>query len=142
MSFSNPSSEVIRRILTESHSIAIVGLSNKPDRDSYHVAKALLSMGYKVIPVRPGVEKILDQPAFPDIASLPDVPDVVDVFRAPEYVPDIVDDCIAKGVKILWLQESVVNEEAAEKAVAAGMTVVMDRCIYKEWVRLKGGATP
>jgi predicted CoA-binding protein len=79
---------------------------------------------------------------YADLKSLPEVPDIVDVFRAPEHVPDIVEDCIELGVKVLWLQEGVVNTTAAEKARKHGITVVMDRCIFKEWVALKGGATP
>lgn len=140
--FENPDRDTIRRILQESSVIAMVGLSPKPERDSNAVAKALMQFGYKVIPVRPHTKEILDQKAYPDVLSLPEVPDVVDVFRAPQFVDDIVEQCIQKGVKVLWLQEGVVNEEAAERAREAGITVVMDRCMYKEWVALLGGATP
>ena len=142
MSFKNPDRETIRRILTESNSIAVVGLSPKPDRDSHSVAKALQQLGYQIIPVRPGVNELLGEEAYPDLKSLPELPDIVDVFRAPEHVPDIVDEAIDIGARILWLQEGVINEVAAERAQKAGMTVVMDKCIYKEWVALKGGATP
>ncbi|MDX1443215.1 MAG: CoA-binding protein [Gammaproteobacteria bacterium] len=142
MSFKNPDRETIRRILTESNSVAVVGLSPKPDRDSHSVSKALQQLGYQVIPVRPGVDELLGEQAYPDLKSLPELPDIVDVFRAPEHVPEIVDDAIDIGAKILWLQEGVVNEAAAEKAKKAGMTVIMNKCIYKEWVALKGGATP
>lgn len=142
MPFKNPDRETIRRILTEATSLAVVGLSPKPDRDSHSVSKALQQFGYRIIPVRPGVEKILGEQAWPDLKSLPELPDVVQVFRAPQHVPEIVDDCIELGVKVLWLQEGVVNEIAAEKARAEGITVVMDRCMFKEWVALKGGATP
>jgi predicted CoA-binding protein len=86
--------------------------------------------------VRPGQRQVLGETAYARLADLPAVPDLVDVFRAPEHVPDIVAECIALGVKNLWLQESVVNEAAAEKARAAGMVVVMDRCIWKEYVAL------
>lgn len=142
MSFKNPNRETISRILTESNSIAVVGLSPKPDRDSHSVAKALQQLGYQIIPVRPGVDELLGEVAYPDLKSLPEPPDIVDVFRAPEHVPEIVDDAIDIGARVLWLQEGVVNEVAAEKASKAGMTVIMDKCIYKEWIALKGGATP
>lgn len=142
MAFKNPDREVIRKILTEASSIAVVGLSPKPDRDSHSVAKALQQFGYRIIPVRPGVDEILGETAYPDLKSLPELPDIVDVFRAPEHVPEIVDDCIELGVKVLWLQEGVVNDDAATRAKKAGITVVMDRCMYKEWVALKGGSTP
>lgn len=142
MSFTNPGQEQIRKILTEANSIAVVGLSPKTDRDSHGVAKALQGFGYQIIPVRPGVDEILGEQAYPDLKSIPEVPDIVDVFRAPEHVPDIVDECIEIGAKVLWLQEGVVNEEAATKAKKAGITVVMDKCMFKEWIALKGGATP
>lgn len=142
MSFTNPDRETIRRILTEANTVAVVGLSPKPERDSHSVARALQQFGYQIIPVRPGVDELLGETAYPDLKSIPVLPDIVDVFRSPEYVPEIVDDCIDLGVKVLWLQEGVVNEEAAKKAKKKGITVVMDRCMYKEWVALKGGATP
>lgn len=142
MAFSNPGRDAISRILSEATTIAVVGLSPNPDRPSYGVAAAMQQFGYRIIPVRPKVEKVLGEPAYENLRALPLVPDIVDVFRAPEHVPEIVDDCIAIGAKVLWLQEGVINEAAAEKAQAHGITVVMDRCIYKEWVALKGGATP
>lgn len=142
MDFRNPDRETISRILSDATTIAVVGLSPNPDRPSHGVAQAMQQFGYRIIPVRPKAEKILGEQAYPDLRSLPETPDIVDVFRAPEHVPEIVDDCIAIGAKVLWLQEGVVNNAAAEKALARGITVVMDRCIYKEWVALKGGATP
>lgn len=142
MNFRNPDRDTISRLLSDATTIAVVGLSPKPDRPSHGVAKALQQFGYRIVPVHPSAGKILGEKVYPDLKSLPDVPDIVDVFRAPQHVPDIVDDCIELGVKALWLQEGVVNEAAAEKARAHGMTVVMDRCIYKEWIALKGGATP
>ena len=142
MDFRNPDRNTISRILSDATTIAVVGLSPNPDRPSHGVARALQEFGYRIIPVRPNTEKMLGEPAYPDLRALPERPDIVDVFRAPEHVPEIVDDCIAIGAKVLWLQEGVVNEAAAQKAVSHGITVVMDRCIYKEWVALKGGATP
>lgn len=140
MEFQNPSREEIRKLLERVRSIAVVGLSPNPDRPSHGVAKALQQFGYKIIPVRPGVERVLGETAYARLTDLPEIPDLVDVFRAPEHVDDIVDDCIALGVKALWLQEDVVNEAAALRARAAGLLVVMDRCIYKEWIALIGSA--
>lgn len=142
MDFPNPDRETIRRILSDSSTIAVVGLSPDPERASHSVAKAMQQFGYRIIPVRPKAYKLLGEKAYPDLKSLPEVPDIVDVFRAPEHVDEIVEDCIAIGAKVLWLQEGVVNVPAAEKARAHGITVVMDRCIYKEWIALKGGSTP
>jgi hypothetical protein len=135
--FQNPSADEIRALLREVKTIAVLGLSDNPARPSYHVAQAMQGFGYRIIPVRPGQAKVLGEQAYVTLAELPFVPDLVDVFRAPEHVPGIVAECIAKGVKRLWLQEGVVHEAAAEKARAAGMTVVMDRCIYKEYVALQ-----
>jgi predicted CoA-binding protein len=134
--FQNPSPEQIRALLREVKTVAVLGLSDNPARPSYHVAEALQGFGYRIIPVRPAQTDVLGEKAYASLAEVPMVPDLVDVFRAPEYVAGIVDECIAKGVKRLWLQEGVVNEAAAEKARAAGMVVVMDRCIFKEHVAL------
>ena len=134
--FQNPSPEEIRALLRAVKTIAVLGLSDNPERPSYRVAKAMQGYGYRIVPVRPGQRLVLGETAYARLADLPAVPDLVDVFRAPEHVPGIVDECIALGVKNLWLQDSVVNEAAAEKARAAGMVVVMDRCIWKEYVAL------
>ena len=131
--FANPSAEEIRALLGEIKTIAVLGLSDNPERPSFRVAQAMQALGYRIIPVRPGQREVLGAPAFATLAEVPGVPDLVDVFRAAEHIPGIVDECIAKGVKRLWLQEGVVNEAAAEKARAAGITVVMDRCIWKEY---------
>ena len=134
--FQNPSAEEIRTLLATVKTIAVLGLSDNPARPSYRVAEAMQGFGYRIVPVRPAQSEVLGEKAYSRLADLPAVPDLVDVFRAPEHVPGIVDECIARGVKRLWLQEGVVNEAAAEKARAAGMTVVMDRCIFKEYVAL------
>ena len=137
MSFKNPSRDDIVRLLESANTIAVVGLSPKSDRDSYNVAKSLQQFGYRIVPVRPGVERILNEPVVASLAQVAKA-DIVDVFRAPEHVDEIVDVCIAKGFKALWLQEGVVNEAAAERARKAGIFVVMDRCILKEWISLLG----
>ena len=137
MSFKNPSRDEIVQLLERASTIAVVGLSPKPERDSYNVASALQQFGYRIVPVRPGVARILNEPVVDELAKVAKA-DIVDVFRAPEHVDEIVDVCIAKGFKALWLQEGVINEAAAERARKAGMLVVMDRCILKEWIALMG----
>jgi predicted CoA-binding protein len=136
--FQNPSPEDIRALLQRVRSIAVVGLSNNPERPSFRVAKAMQGYGYRIVPVRPGQTEVLGEKAYARLADLPEVPDLVDVFRAPEHVDGIVDECLAKGCKAIWLQEGVVNAAAAERARAAGMTVVMDRCVWKEYHALVG----
>lgn len=138
MPFSNPGTEEIRQLLREVHTIAIVGLSPNESRPSFGVARGLQSKGYRIIPVRPLVDEVLGEKAYPDLESLPDLPDIVDVFRAPVHVPAIVDSCIRLGIKRLWLQEGVVHEEAAQRAQAAGITVVMNRCMWRDCAQLCG----
>ena len=138
MPFSNPGTEEIRQLLREVHTIAIVGLSPNESRPSFGVARGLQSKGYSIIPVRPLVDKVLGEKAYPDLESLPDLPGIVDVFRAPAHVPAIVDSCIRLGIKRLWLQDGVVHEEAAQKAQAAGITVVMNRCMWRDCAQLCG----
>jgi predicted CoA-binding protein len=136
MSFSNPSPEDICKLLREVHTVAVVGLSPNTARPSFRVAQALQSFGYRLFPVRPMVTEVLGEKAYPDLESLPEVPDIVDVFRASEHVPAIVDSCIKLGVKNLWLQDGVVHEEAALRAQQAGITVVMDRCMFRDHTQL------
>ncbi len=134
--FKNPSTETIREILRTAKTIAVVGFSPKPDRPSYNIARALQDFGYRIIPVRPQLAEGLGEKAYASVADLPEPPDVVDVFRAPDAVDAIVDACIAIGAKRLWLQEGVVNEAAAARAQAAGILVVMDRCIWRDYKAL------
>ncbi|OGI43918.1 MAG: CoA-binding protein [Candidatus Muproteobacteria bacterium RIFCSPHIGHO2_01_FULL_65_16] len=138
--FRNPSDAEIRALLERARVIAVVGLSPKPDRPSHGVARALQRFGYRVIPVRPAVASVLGEKAYPDLRAVPEKIDLVDVFRAPEHVDAIVDECIALAVPALWLQDGVVNEPAAARAQAAGILVVMDRCVYREYLRLFGEA--
>ena len=138
MPFSNPGTEEIRQLLREVHTIAVVGLSPNESRPSFGVARRLQSKGYRIIPVRPLVDEVLGEKAYPDLESLPDLPDIVDVFRAPRHVPAIVDSCIRLGIKRLWLQDGVVHEEAARRAQAAGITVVMNRCMWRDCAQLCG----
>lgn len=139
MHFTNPNSAEIQKILQEIHSVAVVGLSPNAERPSFRVAQALQGFGYKIIPVRPLIAEVLGEAAYADLASLPVIPDIVEVFRAPDQVPAIVESCIKLGIKKLWLQDGVINEAAALRAQQAGITVVMDRCMYRDYVQLGGG---
>ena len=132
MQFSNPAPDEIRKLLHEVHSIAVVGLSSNPARPSFRVAQGLQDFGYRIMPVRPMVAEVLGEKAYPDLQSLPELPDIVDVFRASEHVPAIVESCIKLGIRNLWLQEGVIHEEAAQRARKAGITVVMDRCLWRD----------
>jgi predicted CoA-binding protein len=130
----------IREMLEASRIIAVVGLSPKEDRPSYRVASYLRSQGYRIIPVNPAVSEVLGEKAYGSLEEIPpDVHvDLVDVFRRPEDVPPIAEQAVARGAKSLWLQEGIVHEEAAAKAAAAGLRVVMDRCMLREHKRLLG----
>jgi len=112
--------------------IAVVGLSDRQDRPSFRVAHAMQELGYRIIPVRPHVSEVLGETAYSDLTNVPHHIDLVNVFRAPEYISGIVDECIELKVKYLWLQDGVINEEAAKRAQAAGITVVMDKCIWRD----------
>ena len=118
----------IRKILKNSKTIAVVGLSPKPHRPSHQVASYLMEAGYTIIPVNPGQDAILGQTCYPSLRDIPSPVDMVDIFRRPEAILPIVEDAIDIGVKFIWMQEGIINMEAAAKAEAAGLTVVMDRC--------------
>jgi predicted CoA-binding protein len=124
------------QILQSARTVAVVGLSGKRYRPSYGVAEYLKREGYRVIPVNPEEREVLGEKSYPDLDSVPDEIDVVDIFRRPEYVPDIVEAAIRKGAKVVWMQEGVIHEQAAQRAREAGLTVVMDRCILKDHRRL------
>jgi predicted CoA-binding protein len=129
----------ITDILKHSKTIAVVGLSSKRLRPSYGVSEYMQSAGYRIIPVNPAETYVLGEKAYPDLESVPERVDIVNIFRAPEFVPAVVDSAIAMGAKSVWMQEDVIHEEAAEKARNAGLDVVMDRCILKEHRRLLVG---
>ncbi len=135
--YQNP--RTIRRILRNHRRVAMVGLSANESRPSYFVGYYLQRMGYDVIPVNPRYEQILGQKSYPDVASIPDPPEVVDVFRRPDEISEVVDEAIAVGAKSLWLQFEVVNEAEAARAQNAGLLVVMDKCMKIEHGRLRGG---
>jgi predicted CoA-binding protein len=136
MAFANPDPEAIRRLLVKARTIAIVGFSPRASRPSHRIAHGLQSAGYRVIPVRPALHESLGERAYPNLSAIPDPVDIVNVFRASRHVPAIVDECLALGLKVLWLQDGVVHLAAAERAVAGGMTVVMDRCILRDYTSL------
>jgi predicted CoA-binding protein len=125
------SPEAITRAL-HGKTIAVVGLSNDPARPSYGVARYLQRQGYRIIPINPNEREVLGARAYPSLREVPVPVDVVDVFRRPEYVPEVVDDAIAIGAPVLWLQQGVIHPQAAQRAQAAGLAVVMDRCIKVE----------
>ncbi|MGI9270597.1 MAG: CoA-binding protein [Woeseiaceae bacterium] len=128
--------ESLRRILTDYKRVAIVGLSADESRPSNSVGKYLLEHGFEVIPVNPKYAEVLGQTCYPDLASIPTPVDIVDLFQRAERVPPFVDDAIAIGAKVVWMQLGIVHEEAAQKARAAGLEVIMDRCIKIEHARL------
>ena len=134
--FENPSDTIIRDILAHPRTIAVVGCSPDPDRDSHRIAALLKAKGHKVIPVNPTCKEILGERCFTSLKDIPEPVDMVDVFRRPEHVDQIAADSITIGAKILWLQLDVINESAAQKAQAAGLTVIMDRCPAIEYRRL------
>ncbi len=130
--------ELMRQILTTSKTIASVGLSSNPAKESYGIDKYLMDHGYDVIPVNPGASEILGAKAYPDLMSIPRPVDVVQVFRPSEDVPSVVDHAIQIGAKVVWMQVGIYNAQAAEKARAAGLLVVMDHCMREEHRRLIG----
>ena len=126
----------IPELLRKSKTIAVVGLSSNPMRPSFGVAEYLQREGYRIIPVNPQETEILGEKAYARLEDIPEHVDIVDVFRRPEFVPDIVDSAIKIGAGALWLQEDVVHEEGARRARAAGLAVVMDKCLLKEHRRM------
>ena len=127
-----PSGDPIFDILTTCKTIAVVGLSSNPTRPSYGVTEYMQSCGYQIIPVNPNETDVLGEPSYASLAEVPQKIEIVDVFRRAEEVPPVVDAAISAGAKVIWMQLGIANEAAAEKARAAGITVVMDACILAE----------
>ncbi len=123
-------------LLRNARTIAVVGLSNRRMRPSFGVSEYMQQAGYRIIPVNPSETEVLGERAYPDLDSIPEPVDIVDVFRRSEFVPEIVDAAIRIGARAVWMQEGVIHEAAAEKARQAGLDVVMDRCILKEHRKL------
>jgi len=122
----------ITDLLKQAHTIAVVGLSNNPMRPSHGVSAYMQSQGYRIIPVNPQIEECLGETAYASLLDVPDKIDIVNVFRRPEFVQEIVDQAIRLKVPAVWMQENVIHQAAAEKARRAGIFVVMDRCLLKE----------
>ncbi len=139
MPFTNPEPDEIKALLQRVKTIAVVGYSPKPVRPSHNIARQMQAFGFRIIPVRPGISEGLGEKAYRDLASVPERIDLVNVFRASEYVPEVVDECLRLELTNIWMQENIWNEEAAERAQAGGMTVVMDRCIMRDYTRLCRG---
>lgn len=133
--FENPGIEERCALLKRVKTIAVVGLSPNPSRPSYGVSRAMQGFGYTIIPVHPAAREILGARAYPQLSDIPLPVDLVDVFRRPEHLDGIVDECLALGFKSLWIQEGILNEPAALRAVKGGMMVVMDRCIYRDYLQ-------
>ncbi len=128
----------IPQILESYKKVAVVGISNKPVRPSHYVSKFLKEHGYQIYPVNPVLDEVLAEKCYPSLTKIPEQIEIVDVFRSPEYVNDIVDQAIEKKAKVIWMQSGIVNEGAAQKAIEAGMQVVMNRCIkieYQKWMK-------
>jgi uncharacterized protein len=127
-----PQSDPIAELLRRSRNIAVVGLSNNPMRPSHGVSAYMQSHGYRVIPVNPNIRECLGENAYPSLAEVPEKIDIVNIFRRPEFVEEVVEQAIQLKVPAIWMQEEVIHERAAEKARKAGIFVVMDLCILKE----------
>jgi predicted CoA-binding protein len=133
--FENPAVDELRALLKRVRTIAVVGLSPNPARPSHGVSRAMQGFGYTIIPVHPAAREILGAKAYPRLADVPGPIDLVDVFRRPEHLDGVVDACLGLKLKNLWIQDDIINIPAAERARAGGMTVVMNRCIYRDYVQ-------
>lgn len=122
----------IAQLLQNSKTIAVVGISDNPMRPSFGVSEYMQQHGYRIIPVNPQVREVLGEKSYATLAEIPDKIDILNIFRKPEFVPDLVDEAIRLKIPAIWMQEDVVHEEVAAKARAAGVFVVMDKCILKE----------
>jgi predicted CoA-binding protein len=133
----NVTSKEIKAILTNYRTVAVVGLSAKENRDSNRVARFLMEHGFRIIPVNPNHDEILGQKSYPNLSAIPEDIDIeiVDIFRKPSAVPEIVDEAIQRGAKVIWMQEGIVHNDAADKAREHGLQVVMSKCMMKEYQR-------
>jgi len=138
VSHSNPPDEQLREILTQSRTLAVVGLSDRPERPSHYVSQSLQHAGYRIIPVNPNQKKVLGETCYRSLREIPEKIDLAIVFRRPEFVEPVVEDAIAAKVPALWLQVGVKHPAAARKASVAGLQVIMDRCAWVDYQRLFG----
>jgi uncharacterized protein len=137
-----PSADPIFDILTKYKTIAVVGLSSNPARPSYGVTEYMQGSGYQIIPVNPNETDVLGEPSYASLAEVPQKIEIVDIFRRPEEVPPVVEAAIRAGAKVIWMQQGIANQAAAERARAAGLTVVMDACILIEHKRRRQKLAP
>jgi len=128
--------KTLTELLASTKTIAVIGASSNPSRASLGVSRFLRRQGYRVIPVNPNETEVLGEKAYPSLKDVPEHVDIVDIFRRPARVPEVVEEALQKGVRCIWMQEGIVNEAAAQTAEQAGVPVVMDRCILKELARL------
>ena len=131
--------ENIPQILKSFKKIAVIGISNKPDRPSHYVSYFMKEHGYQIYPVNPGLDEVLGEKCYPSLSAIPDEIEIVDIFRRAEFVDEIVEKAIEVNAKVIWMQQGIINENAAQKAIEAGLQVVMDRCIKTEYARLMMG---
>tara|TARA_A100001037_G_scaffold306791_1_gene355565 strand:+ start:1232 stop:1642 length:411 start_codon:yes stop_codon:yes gene_type:complete len=132
----NPSSDELKVILQEAKTIAVVGLSDNPTRDSFNVASYLKDNQYSIIPVNPTLQEVLGQDCFAELTDIDIDIDIVDIFRRSEFVSDIVDQAISIGAKCIWMQDGVIDQQSAQRASDAGLAVIMDDCILRQHKRL------
>jgi predicted CoA-binding protein len=137
MAHSNPSDQELKQLLTDATTIAVVGASANPDKTSYGIMRKLQKVGYRVIPVNPRETEVLGEQSYPSLIDIPERVDIVDVFRRSEDTPAIADEAVTIGAKALWLQTGIANEEAAARATAGGLKVVMNACIGATHARLQ-----
>jgi predicted CoA-binding protein len=142
MAFENPTREQIKGILEKSTTVAVVGLSDNPERVSYMVSEAMQAKGYTIIPVNPNADTILGQKSYASLKDIPVPVDIVNVFRRSEYTPPVAEEAVAIGAKTFWLQLGIASDEAAAIAAAGGLEVIMDRCIKVEDSILLPGGKP
>jgi predicted CoA-binding protein len=142
MAHANPSDQQLKQLLTDATTIAVVGASSNPDKASHGIMQKLQRAGYRVIPVNPRETEILGERSYPSLVDVPERIDIVDVFRRAEDTPAIADEAVTIGAKALWLQTGIVSEDAAARAAAGGLTVVMDACIGATHSLLRVAAKP
>lgn len=137
-----PTDQELRSILGDARTIAVVGLSSNPDRPSYEVAEFLQDKGYRIVPINPNETEVLGERAYASVSEVPEeiAIDVVDVFRRAEQAPEVAEQAVARGAKVLWLQEGILNDDARRIGEEAGLTVIMGVCIKKQRQRLEGRA--
>lgn len=134
--FDSSRDALLRQVLTQTRTIAVVGHSDRPDRPSYRIAQFLQQAGYRVYPVNPGLTAIDNQPCYPELSAVPEAIDLVNVFRRSEFLPQVVQEAITAGAKTVWAQSGVADAIAAQLAADAGLTCIMDACIKIEYLRL------